>query len=128
MTLSRKEERKEVERLRKRGVGISTTEDKLAVELRKKKLPYRRQVHIGAYLVDFFIPDSIVIDIQGPHHEEFPQSARDIKRLDYLRDMGYRVYVFSSSEVYKSPGRYAQLIAAEFAKLTDKSEKSLPSE
>ena len=128
MTLSRKEEKKQIEKLRKRGVGISKTEDKLAVELRKKKLPYRRQVRIGAYLVDFFIPDSIVIDIQGPHHEEFPQSARDIKRLDYLRNMGYRVYVFSSSEIYTSPGKYAQLIAAEFAKLYDKGQKSLPSE
>jgi len=128
MTLSRKEEKKQIERLRKRGVGVSKTEDKLAVELRKKGLPYRRQVRIGAYLVDFFIPDLIVIDIQGPHHEEFPQSARDIKRLDYLRNMGYRVYVFSSSEVYASPGRYAQLIAVEFAKLSDKGESSLPSE
>jgi very-short-patch-repair endonuclease len=78
---------------------------------------------IGAYRVDFLVPRLIVIDIQGPHHEKFPQSARDIKRLDYLRNVGYRVYVFSSSEVYKSPGKYAQLIAAEFAKLNDEGQK-----
>jgi len=131
MTLSKKAEKKFIEKLRKKGVGVSKTEDKLAAELRKRKLPYQRQVKIGAYRVDFFVPRFIVVDIQGPHHEEFPQSARDIKRLSYLRDMGYRVYVFSSSEVYKSPGKYAHLIAAEFAKLDDEKDEeqeSLPSE
>lgn len=132
MSLSPKEEKKFIERLRKKGVGVSKTEDKLAAELRKKNLPYQRQVKFGAYRVDFFIPDSIVVDVQGPHHDAFPQSGRDIKRLDYLRQKGFRVYVFSSSEVYQSPGKYAQLIAVEFAKMNDEKderhEKSLPSE
>lgn len=128
MMLSRKAEKKQIEKLRKRGIGVSKTEDKLAEELRKRRLPYRRQVKIGAYRVDFFIPRLIVIDIQGPHHEEFPQSGRDIKRLDYLRSMGYRVYVFSSSEAYTSPGKCAQLIAAEFAKLNGEGQNSVPSE
>jgi very-short-patch-repair endonuclease len=128
MVLSKKAEKKQVERLRKRGIGISKTEDKFAEELRKKRLPYKRQVKIGVYRVDFFIPRFIVVDIQGPHHEKFPQSGRDIKRLDYLRNIGYRVYVFSSSEVYKSPGKCAQLIATEFAKLSDDGQNSVPSE
>lgn len=128
MTISNKAEKKLIEKLRKKGIGVSKTEDKLAAELRKRKLPYQRQVKIGVYRVDFFIPRLIVVDIQGPHHEEFPQPGRDIKRLDYLRNMGYRVYVFSSSEVYQSPGKYAQLIAAEFAKLNDEGQNSLPSE
>jgi very-short-patch-repair endonuclease len=128
MSLSRKEEKKQIEKLRKKGIGVSKTEDKFAEELRKRKLPYRRQVKIGAYRVDFFIPASIVVDIQGPHHDAFPQSGRDIKRLDYLRSVGYRVYVFSSSEVYQSPGKYARLIAVEFAKLNAEGKGSLPSE
>lgn len=131
MSLSEKEEKKFIETLRKKGIGVSKTEDKLALEMRKRNLPYQRQVRFGAYRVDFFIPDSIIIDIQGPHHESFPQSGRDIKRLDYLRNKGFRIYVFSSSEVYQSPGKYARLIAVEFDKLKDeKADKhgSLPSE
>ena len=117
--ISKKEEKKLIDGLRKRGIGVSRTEDKLAEEMRKRKLPYKRQVRMGGYRVDFYIPDMIIIDIQGPHHEEFPQSGRDIKRLDYLRSRGLRVYVFSSSEVYMSPGKYAGLIATEFKKLQD---------
>lgn len=131
MSLSEKEEKKFIKTLREKGIGVSRTEDKLAEELRKRSLPYQRQVKFGAYRVDFFIPDSIIIDIQGPHHESFPQSGRDIKRLDYLRSRGFRVYVFYSSEVYQSPGKYARLIAVEFAKLNEEKEnrhESLPSE
>jgi len=117
--ISRKEEKKSIETLRKKGIAVSRTEDKLAKELRKRNLPYKRQVKMGAYIVDFYIPDVIVVDIQGPHHEMFPQSARDIKRLEYLRGRGLRVYVFSSSEVYKSPGKYAGLIATEYTRLKE---------
>ena len=117
--ISKKEEKKLIDGLRKKGIGVSRTEDKLAEEMRKRKLPYKRQVRMGSYRVDFYIPDVIIIDIQGPHHEEFPQSGRDIKRLDYLRSRGLRVYVFSSSEVYTSPGKYAGLIAIEYKRLQE---------
>ena len=117
--ISKKEEKKLIDGLRKKGIGVSRTEDKLAEEMRKRNLPYRRQVRMGSYRVDFYIPDVIIIDIQGPHHEEFPQSGRDIKRLDYLRSRGLRVYVFSSSEVYTSPGKYAGLIATEYKRLQE---------
>jgi biotin operon repressor len=36
MTISRKAEKKQIEKLRKRGIGISKTEDKPAEELRKE--------------------------------------------------------------------------------------------
>jgi len=108
-----------MEKLRKKGIGISKTEDKLADELRKRKVPYQRQVKIGVYRIDFFIPQLIVIDIKGPHHDEFRQSVWDIKRSAYLEGRGLRIYSFSSSEVYKSPGKYAELIASEYKKLKD---------
>jgi len=118
--LSKKDEKQLIQDLRKRGIGVSRTEDMLAEELRKKKLPYQRQVRIGMYRVDFYIPPSIVIDVEGPHHEEFSQSLRDIKRRERLESKGYHQYVFSAQEVYENPRRYAELIASEYEKLSMK--------
>jgi very-short-patch-repair endonuclease len=117
MIISRKQEKNQIDGLRKRGIGVSKTEDKLANELRKRNVPYKRQERIGRYRVDFCIPKSIVIDIQGPYHERFQQSAWDEKRLAYLEGRHIRVYVFSASEVYRSPGKYAELIAKEYKKV-----------
>lgn len=104
---------------RREGARVSKTEDKLAEELKKRNLPYKRQIKIGIYRVDFYIPPLIVIDIYGPHHEEFLQTAWDDKRLAYLRSRGLRVYIFSASEVYKSPRKYAGIIAAEYRRLEE---------
>jgi very-short-patch-repair endonuclease len=56
MTISRKQEKNQIDGLRKRGIGVSKTEDKLADELRKRNVPYKRQERIGRYRVDFYIP------------------------------------------------------------------------
>lgn len=119
MMISEEQEKKLIAELRKKGAGVSRTEDKLAKELRKRNVPYKRQVRIGRYRVDFYIPKSIVIDIQGPYHDEFRQSVWDVKRLAHLEGRHIRVYVFSASEVYRSPGKYAELIASEHKKLRE---------
>jgi very-short-patch-repair endonuclease len=82
-------------------------------------VPYQRQAKIGVYRIDFYIAPSIIIDIKGPHHDKLQQSLWDVKRLAYLERRGMTVYTFSSSEVYRSPGRYAQLIASEYKKLVE---------
>jgi very-short-patch-repair endonuclease len=119
MMISRKQEKSQIDLLRKMGIGVSRTEDKLANELRKRNVPYKRQERIGRYRVDFYIPRSIVIDVQGPYHERFQQSVWDVKRLAYLEGRHIRVYVFSASEVYRSPGKYAELIANEYKKMRE---------
>jgi very-short-patch-repair endonuclease len=100
--ISEKQEKKLIEELRKKRVSFSKTEDKLASELRKRDVPFKRQERIGRYRVDFYIPQSIFIDVRGPHHEEFQQSVWDVKRLAYLERRSMRVYVFSAAEVYKA--------------------------
>jgi very-short-patch-repair endonuclease len=75
--IPKKQEKKLIEELRKKGIGVSRTEDKPAEELRKRKVPYQREVRIGMYRVDFYIPKSIVIDIQGSCNEELRQSIRN---------------------------------------------------
>lgn len=111
------EEKKFIKKLKRKGIGISKTEDKLAKELTEKRVPYQRQVKIGIYRVDFFISPSIVIDIKGPHHDEFQQSLWDMKRKSYLESQNLRVYEFSSEEVDKSPKKYAEPMASEYKKL-----------
>ncbi|MEM4703736.1 MAG: DUF559 domain-containing protein [Candidatus Bathyarchaeia archaeon] len=104
---------------RKRQLKISKTEDKLAAELNKRKVNYKRQVRIGRYVVDFLIPPSIVVDVEGPYHNEVPRVWRDEKRKAYLEKRNYQVYEFSAGEVYCNPWKYAELIATESKKLKE---------
>lgn len=96
---------------------ISKTEDKLAAALSRKRVPFRRQVQIGKYVVDFLIPPSIVVDVEGPHHNRIPQAWRDEKRRAYLEKRSYRLYEFSAAEIYAHPWKYAELLAAECKRL-----------
>ena len=117
--IPKKEEKEFIEGLRKRHMGISKTEDKFAIELRKRKVAYRRQVKMGIYRVDFYVPPSIVVEIEGLCHEESWQAAWDRKRLAYLERLGLRVYNLPASDVYKSPREYAGLIANEHKRLRE---------
>ena len=102
---------------RKRKLMVSRTEDRLAAELSRKKVPFQRQFRIGKYVVDFLVPPSIVVDVEGPHHNRIPQAWRDEKRRAYLEKRSYRLYEFSATEVYDSPWKYAELLAAELKRL-----------
>jgi very-short-patch-repair endonuclease len=108
---------------RKQKLTVSKTEDKLAAELSRKKVPFQRQFRIGKYVVDFLVPPSIVVDVEGPHHNRVPQAWRDEKRRAYLVRRSYRLYEFSAAEVYASPWKYAELLAAELKRL--KQEKTV---
>ena len=108
-----------VKRLRKRGIGVSRTEDRLACALRKQKIPFRRQVKIGIYRVDFLVPEWIVVDVFGPHHDGLRQTGWDESRRMYLERKGYRVYIFPASEVYDNPSECAAVIAREYKKLQE---------
>ena len=124
MMISEKEERELIGKLRKKGTGVSKTEDRLARELRKRRLPYKRQERIGIYRVDFYIPPLFIIEVEGPYHGWIQRSAWDARRREYLQGRGFQVYIFSSSEVYKDPAGTAEAIAREYRK--SKEEKSYP--
>jgi very-short-patch-repair endonuclease len=117
--ISEKEERDLIDKLREKGTGVSKTEDRLARELRKKRLPYKRQERIGIYRVDFYIPPLLIVEVEGPYHEWIQRSAWDARRKEYLRGRGFRVYIFPSSEVYKDPAGIAEVIASEYRKSKD---------
>jgi very-short-patch-repair endonuclease len=57
--------------------------------LEKNQIPFRFQVKIGHYRVDFLIAGSIIFEGDGPHHKQ--QREYDEKRDKYLERMGYKV-------------------------------------
>lgn len=59
---------------------------------------FRRQVHLGRYIVDFANHNlGIVIEIDGGQHAE--RIERDAIRSKFLRSEGYRVIRFWNNEV-----------------------------
>ena len=62
------------------------------------KSHFRRQVHLGNYIVDFASHSlKIVIELDGGQHAE--QSSRDAKRTQFLETEGYRVLRFWNNDV-----------------------------
>ena len=59
---------------------------------------FRRQVHLGRYIVDFACHTlKIVIEIDGGQHAE--QSKQHARRTQFLESEGYRVLRFWNNEV-----------------------------
>jgi very-short-patch-repair endonuclease len=55
--------------------------------LEKNDIEFKFHYNIGPYTADYFIPDDLVIELDGPQHNK----ERDEKRDRYMQDMGYRV-------------------------------------
>jgi len=69
-------------------------------EVRKLDLNIRRQVPIGNYIADFAShAERLVIEIDGPHHDELTEKKRDSARTAWLKEAGYRVIRFPESVV-----------------------------
>ncbi len=93
-----------VNRIRARAMRATPTraEQKLWWHLRYRLASpgshFRRQVHLGRYIVDFANHSlRIVIEIDGGQHAE--QTKRDAKRTKFLESEGYRVLRFWNNEV-----------------------------
>jgi very-short-patch-repair endonuclease len=69
-------------------------------EVRKLNLNIRRQVPIGNYIADFASHTArLVIEIDGPHHDDPEARRRDAARTAWLKEAGYRVIRFPESVV-----------------------------
>lgn len=61
---------------------------------------FRRQVEIGPYRSDFgSLRLKLLIEVDGPVHDEGVQMARDAERTAWLEKEGYRVIRFSNHQV-----------------------------
>jgi very-short-patch-repair endonuclease len=72
-------------------------ERKLWLALRARQLgcKFRRQVAIGAYVVDFVcLSHKLVIELDGVQHAEDESSEHDARRTTWLESRGFRVLRF----------------------------------
>lgn len=60
-------------------------------KLYEEKIPFKFQYEISPYRVDFLISGFLIIEIDGPHHNETKQKEYDEKRDKYLKTYGYKV-------------------------------------
>jgi len=75
---------------------------------------FRRQVPIGTYIADFVcFEKKLVVEIDGPSHEEEGQRLHDATRDQWFRREGFRVLRLSNDLVIGSPEIAIQRIAAE---------------
>lgn len=65
-------------------------------------LVFRRQHPLGAYILDFYcFKARLVIEVDGAHHSEETQAARDALRDNWLREQGLEIYRIPAAEVYR---------------------------
>ena len=66
---------------------------------------FRRQHTIGVYAVDFACPAvMLVIEFDGPLHDEPEQIEFDARRTEYLKLNGWRVLRFKNDDVFSDSG------------------------
>ena len=76
------------------------------------KRKFRRQHTIGIYAVDFACPAvKLVIEFDGPLHDEAEQIEFDEQRTEYLKLNGWRVMRFKNDEVFSDSGAVMRRIA-----------------
>ena len=60
-------------------------------KLVKEKISFKFQYKISPYRVDFLINDFLIVEIDGPHHNDEKQKKYDKKRDKYLESYGYQI-------------------------------------
>ncbi len=97
--------RKLKERARRLRTRMTDSERALWERLRRKQVhsvQFYRQKPIGNYIVDFYAPKAkIVVEVDGSHHMESEQAARDLRRDAFLASQGLRVLRFDDLQVLK---------------------------
>ena len=72
-------------------------------ELRRKNMfgvKFRRQHPLGKYIADFFcFEKKLIIELDGPFHEDKVRKIYDIRRQSELEKMGYKVIRFKNEEI-----------------------------
>jgi leucyl-tRNA synthetase len=65
---------------------------------------FRRQMPIGPYIVDFIcLRQRLIVEVDGPHHDEAEQKLRDMQREAWLIGAAFRVVRLTADEVVGDP-------------------------
>ena len=95
-----------VGRARESRKNQTSAEARLWSLLRNRRLikrKFRRQHPIGIYVVDFACPSiRLVVEVDGPSHEDAEQQAFDQQRTEYLEREGWRVMRIKNEAVYSA--------------------------
>ena len=107
---------KTVRRARENRSEQSRCEEKLWRLLRGRRFlnrKFRREHTIGKYTVDFACPAvKLVIEIDGPSHDDPEQKKFDEARTEYVQQSGWRVIRFTNAEIYEGLEAVEARIAA----------------
>jgi Uncharacterized protein conserved in bacteria len=99
---------------------VSKTEDILAEHLKKLKIPFKRQVLIGNYVVDFLIEPNIIIEVEGLVHYRKYVEKKDQRKVNFLEAQGYEVYRLYSKNIIENPKSMAKFVYDMWRKRKDK--------
>jgi len=98
-------------------IKISPPEDILDENLKRVGMVedrnYIRQFPIGPYTTDFFVRPAIIVEVDGLCHYEPDTVDKDLRKVDYLESLGYRVLRISAGSVLRDPIGIAKYIKEE---------------
>jgi very-short-patch-repair endonuclease len=93
---------------------MTVAERMLWKDLRRLEMNFRRQAPIGRYIVDFVHhAGRLVIEVDGPRHDDIEVASRDADRTAWLNSAGYRVVRFSEKDVRERLSDIVERIVAE---------------
>ena len=94
-----------VSRARALRKAMSTQEVRLWVRLRALRgegFHFRRQAPLLGYFPDFIcLSRRLVVEVDGPHHDELDQIAHDANRDQVLRGSGFQTLRFATRAVHE---------------------------
>jgi very-short-patch-repair endonuclease len=103
-----------ITRARRLRRASTVAERLLWAELRKLNLNFRRQVPIGRYIADFAQHElRLIIEVDGPVHDEPDVAIKDEHRAAWLTGQGYRILRFRDLDVVNDLAQIVQRIEAE---------------
>jgi very-short-patch-repair endonuclease len=102
-TFNRIESKKKRQYLRN---NVTNAEKLLWSKLRGKRLSglkFRRQCGIGNYIVDFYCPElKLAIEIDGDVHGYKAQRNKDMRKQEYLINLGIKLLRFTNGDITES--------------------------
>ena len=103
---------------RRQRAEATTPEVLLWTILRDRRITakFRRQMPVGTYIADFIcLERRLIVEVDGPYHNDPVQRARDEERDQWLRVAGFRVLRLTADEVIGDPELATQKIISALA-------------
>jgi very-short-patch-repair endonuclease len=83
-----------------------SAEERLWSHLRNRQLgghKFVRQAPVGPYFADFVCRErKVIVEVDGGTHSTAEETARDERRTEQMRQLGYRVLRICNADVYNN--------------------------